>query len=88
MSLKGPNDPKAKNHMVSRNLIDLLAAVWITGHDQLGWASTLALLEWLFSLGKGSRLNCQQEGPDSWGSHILAVVWLRTARACFHKLRA
>ena len=68
--------------------MDRPAAVWITGHDQLVWASILALLEWLFALGKGLGHNCQQEGPDSWRSHILAAVWLRTACACFHELRA
>lgn len=88
MSLKVPSDPKAKNHVASYHPVDPLASVQITGHDQLGWASILAPLECLFSFGKGWGLNCQQEGPDSWGACVLAAVWLRTARACFHELRA
>lgn len=68
--------------------MDVLAAVRITGHDQLGWASIPALLECLFCVGKGWGLGCQREGPYSWGSCVLAAVWLRTACAGFHELRA
>lgn len=66
----------------------VLADVRITGHDQLGWASIPALLECLSCVGKGWGLGCQWEGPDSWGSCVLAAVRLRTACAGFHELRA
>lgn len=82
MSLGDLTDPKAKNHVVS------LHAVWITGRDQSGWASIQGLLEPLLNSGRGWGFDCQQEGPDSWGSYVLAPAWLRTARACFHELRA
>lgn len=88
MSLGDLSDPKAKNHVVSLHAVATLAAVRITGRDSSGWASIQDLLEPLLNSGRGRGFGCQQEGPDSWGSHVLAPAWLRTARVCFCELRA
>lgn len=89
MSLGDLSDPKAKNHVVSLHAVATLAAVWIMGCDPSGWASIHEkdLLEPLLNSGRGRGFGCQQEGPDSWGSYVLAPAWLRTAHACFCELR-